>query len=281
MKIVALFAIVFIQVLVFQIALVRLSRSIPGILIGSEALPEAIAKEIARYDRHLGRNRMILGAGLIVLAVLAAFVLPISPGARKLTLAAISITSSAAMIIGYLQDRSKVMRIERSLPQAERLIASLEPRSLRTFYHPAWEAVPPLFLLLSAAVTIRAGTPGIAPWIFLALQAAFVLYMSIVTLHGVNRHSCLTPRTKSFHGSPEQALALERRMRRVEVRHSLISKIVISILFTTIQMRRFSGASEQTRGWLLIIELGMIFAVMAWFVRYVMVIAKLRKELSA
>lgn len=280
MTILPLFLIVFVQIIVFQIVLVRLSRALPGILIGTEALPESTSRQVARYESGLGASRRVLGIVLLIGSILAAFVLPLDPGPRKLILACLSLVSSGSMITGYLLDRRRVLRIVRDLPESDRAIASLRPRSLRTFYHPAWEAVPFGILTLSAFVTIRANPPGFAPWLFLVFQAVIIFYMTAVSWNAVNRHSCLTPRTKTFHRSPEEALRLEHRLRAMEVRHSFLTKIALSILFAVIQVRRFAGVSEPARGLLFVLELVMIFVVMAWFVRYIMVVGKLRKEMS-
>ena len=75
-----LFAVVMVQVLVFQFLALRLTRALPDFLVGFDGLPDEAARAVERFKRGAGRLRYAIGGVLWIAAILFAHVLPIGRG---------------------------------------------------------------------------------------------------------------------------------------------------------------------------------------------------------
>jgi hypothetical protein len=270
-----------IQVVVFQIIAIQLSRWIAYAVVGRTGLPAETSAQIETFRAHVGRTRRLLGILLILSAVLVAFALPLTTGQKKITLGVISLLSTAALLIGYVLDSRRMTALTRQFPEANLRIASLEPRTIGHFYPLAWEAVPLFLLAATVALTLLLGPgtdgtsgPGEAArldrrfWILPLLQMLFIGVMFRLTRLRVAGWCGIMPRARAFHGTPEEALRLDERFRWYELRHSLMAKITVLLLLATMQLRLLTQSANpplapylSATEWVIVVVLLLEFAI--------------------
>ena len=247
MKLDLILIVIVLQVLAFQLLSTRLIRALPDLLIGSRNLPEAAARQVAAFKRRAGRTNVFLGILYLVACGVLGLMLPLDPHDRKLALAAISLLSSATLLTSYLIDRRHVTAIAKEIPDPPIRVAGLGPRSLGTNYPPILEALPIGVLLGTIAATAWADMrfphpAGLSLWSLPLIQALYIFFTLGLTIRQVRSGSCLTWRARAFQGSPEEGIALEERVHRLEVRFLYLCRVGITLLLGVMQVQQVNAA---------------------------------------
>ncbi len=289
-----LFGIVALQVLAFQFLYGRFAHGMAESQVGTRNLPQEVTVRLHAFRRNVRRNHCILGGLLWLAALLFAFLLDGGYTFRKLGLAGVSLASSAVLAASYLVDHRTLAKLSAQLPGDGLRSATLEPRSLAQHYPPLWEGVPVLFFLGTLAISIwaapraPAGAADLSDawsvnfrlWILPLLQITFLLFTWLMTLRLARGKSGLPQRARSFVGEPEEVMALDQSLRRLQLRALLAIKIAIMLNLTLMQLERVlvltgqpAPESLRTGVWVLVACMLMIFG--AFLVRF----SRLRKRL--
>ena len=138
MTIAVLSVVVLAQIALFQFMSAFANRSL--ILQELRSLDGPVPDRLAEHSRRAPIVRMALGTVLGCLALLPLTGLLIGPGFGKLLLVVVSITSAIAFAFANARDRKMMRLLVDHLPGGGVRRASLEPRSLRQWYHPALES---------------------------------------------------------------------------------------------------------------------------------------------
>jgi hypothetical protein len=221
------------QVAVFQFLSISFTRSLFRLLLGDA--PEPASGKAATYIRGAARQRFFLG-GLLALVALAILVgLPAAVGARKVLLAAVSLVSTAAFVIASVAERKAASSIAAELPGFGLRRASLQPRTLSRWYHPAWESVPIAIFIATSIVALvlwsRLDQTPVSMWVLLPIQGVFVSGALLYTVsHGV-RVANVSSRFVALRDQPEVALRFSERLAGVQMRYFMLVKVCISLLF--------------------------------------------------
>jgi hypothetical protein len=289
-----LFGIVALQVLVFQFLYGRFAHGMAESQVGTRDLPQEVTLRLQAFRRNVRRSQAILGGLLWLAALLFAFLLDGGYTFRKLGLTGISLASSAILTVGYLIDHRTLAKLSAHLPGDGLRSAALEPRSLAQHYPPLWEAIPVLFFLATLAITIwaaprspagAADLPGawsvnFRLWILPFLQVTFLLFTWLMTLRLARGKSGLPQRTRPFVGEPEEVVALDQSLRRLELRALLAIKIAVMLKLNLMQLERVLDLTGQpapeslrTGVWVLVACILVIFGI------FVVRFSRLRKGL--
>jgi hypothetical protein len=281
-------AIVFAQVLAFLFISIRLGRAMPDAMVGQAGLPDEVANQVAKFRREMGRGRSVLGAALCLATVVTVLILPLEPRLRKLALAAISLLSSGTLLVAYAHDYRKVLALSRHLAEPPVRLASLSPRSLRTFYSPFWEVlvvgiyaamiVFTVWFTLSPS-SVAAGAPAIGSgsltlanprlWIQPIIGAVLLSGLFALSFYNARFRSCLTSRSKAFHTSPDAAMDHDQRLRMLEMRFILVCRIGIALLLLVIQARTIlSLRGREVPGWTGLVLMLLTIVLLVALVRY-------------
>jgi hypothetical protein len=280
--------IVFAQVLAFLFVSIRLGRALPDAMVGQAGLPDEVSTQVTKVRRELGRGRSILGAVLCLATVVTVLILPLEPRLRKLGLAAISLLSSGALLAAYAHDYRKVLALSRQLTEPPVRVASLSPRSLRTFYSPFWEApvagiyaamiVFTVWFTLSPS-SVAAGVPAIGSgsltlanprlWIQPIIGAVLLSGLFALSFYNALFRSFLTSRSKAFHTSPDAAMDHDQRLRMLEMRFILVCRIGIALLLMVVQARTIlSLRGAEVPGWTGLVLMLLTIVLLVALVRY-------------
>ena len=243
MTIAVLSLVVLAQIALFQFVSAIANRSL--ILQELRSLDDPAPARLAEHSRRAPIVRMVLGTVLGCLALLPLTGLIIGPGLGKLLLVVLSITSAIAFAYANARDRKMMRLLVDHLPGGGVRRASLEPRSLRQWYHPALEAIPialfvatflflvgnPEFIMTgqASANTDLSGDRLHALLLF-GLQGLIVfggLYHSL--RKGVDVESMAT-HIPSLRKRPEVALRLGERLAGTQVRYFMFAKIGVALL---------------------------------------------------
>ena len=267
MKIPLLYTMISLQVVAFQLAWVRVNRRLPDLLIGSPAMPEETARKVSDFRTKAGRTRILLGILYLILAALAAFVVPLDLGHRKLALGVISLLSSGTLVAGYASDVRTVNRFRAGLPDPQVRVAGLKPRSISLAYPPAWEALPVVLILATLTATVWAMHHGVLgfsvrAWAKPTVQILYFLFTMALTFFQVRSGSCLTWRARNLQVSPDQALALSERINRREILFLFYCRVAIVLMLGVGQTRVIREAMGHPRSTILEIAEGAILVAL-------------------
>jgi hypothetical protein len=279
---------VFVQILAFLFVSIRLGRAMPDAMVGQAGLPEEISRQVTEFRREMGRGRSILGAALCLATIVTVLVFPLDPGLRKLGLAAISLISSAALAIAYAHDYRKVLDLSRQLPELPVRLAGLSPRSLRAYYSPLWEALVVGVFAATIALTVwftlspssqvggrsalGNGTLSLADprlWIHPIIGAVLLPGLFALSFRNALFRGFLTPQSKAFHTSLGVAMDFDHRLRRLEMRAILVSRIGIALMLMLVQVRTIlSLRGGEVPGWTGFVLWLLTIGFLAYFVRH-------------
>lgn len=241
-KLLSLAALVIVQVLVFQFLMIRISRSMPEQLLGGATL-RSNADAVETYLRGLGGLRRALGL-LLIAGVFAALLLPEIPelGERKLIVAAISLLSTATLLVGMARDARRMLALrgpdDANAPRA----ASLEHRALGDFIDRRW--------LLPVALTILASLI-LAVWTALGRPEASLLMILLFPSLQVVAHMISAWFSRRLAESawpmggqelardpdPQETLDRARRFRRHDLRGFQAARTLIALLLLVLQIQ--------------------------------------------
>jgi hypothetical protein len=280
--------IVFAQVLAFLFVSIQLGRAMPDAMVGQAGLPDEVANQVAKFRREMGRGRSILGAVLCLATAVTALVLPLEHRLRTLGLAAVSLLSSGALVVGYARDYRKVLALSRQLSEPPVRVASLSPRSLRTFYSPFWEAlvaaIYAAMIVFTVWFTLRpssvaVGAPAVGSgsltlanprlWIQPIIGAVLLPGLFALSFYNALFRGSLTSRSKAFHTSPDAAMDHDQRLRMLEMRFILVCRIGIALLLLVIQARTIlSLRAGEVPGWTGLVLMLLTIVLLVALVRY-------------
>jgi hypothetical protein len=228
--------VVSVQIALFQFVSIVVTRRLFSMLLSHPNADSTV--EAATYLQRIRRQRLTLGTVLLAVTFSGLFPLPAGPGVSAVLLAVASVTSAVAFSVASIQDRRLVESTREVDPGGGIKYASLEPRSLRHWYNPVWEALPIATLLATSVFTIwfgdRLGRIPIAMLIVLALQALFVvvaLWRTAFHPPGVSS----MPRLRCDR--PEVALRLAEQLAANEMQFFMIAKVGISLLLAVMSLR--------------------------------------------
>ncbi len=246
-----LFFIVIVQVLVFQFLAVRLTRTLPDRILGAEKLQSEIGQHLNDYRRRAGRSRYLIGALLLAIAFAATLVVPLGYGPTKLTLSAISVTSSFVLAIGITLDRRRFARFVDELPDPPLRVASLRRRKVHDYYPVRWETIPVLIFLATIAVTIWmlgrgpfsagaaiTGMTDARAWIGPIVQIGLWVLLSALASASVTMPGCGAFQGRAYHDHPEEVVFQDERQRRRGIRFLFLAKAGVMLQLAFIQMHR-------------------------------------------
>jgi hypothetical protein len=269
------FSMVAMQIVAFQILWTRLNRRLPDLMVGVREMPATIAAELDTFRARSGRGRVILGVLYLLTITIATFVLHLDPHQRKLTVAAVSLLSSATLVVGFFRDIIRIRRISASLPEPAVRVAGLRPRSLSIAYPPILEAVPILLIAATFAGTIWAmgqgfGFGGFQAWARPAGQVLYFAFTLGMTLFQIRTGSCLTWRARSLQATPEATVALTENLIRLEARYLYYCRIAMALLLGVMQIRVIRNGMGLPGGDVLkIVEWIILMTILAQLIWYI------------
>ncbi|MBD3161435.1 MAG: hypothetical protein GF346_04415 [Candidatus Eisenbacteria bacterium] len=290
-----LFVVVLVQVVLFQFVSVRLARALPDQIVGVDRLADEDRSRIRVFRASAGRGRFLLGGVLAVVLVLAALVLPLDYGTRKVAIAAVSIVSSLALGIGMILDRRRFARITEQLPAPEHRFASLRPRRLTDYVPAPAELLPVAIIGVTILWTFRTMeeivVPGTGETVSLAsvktwvLPAVQVLLYGFLTFLAASRSALsgsFASAARAYTDRPAEALERDERQRGREIRYFFWSKSGVVLLLGFLQIRRIAllkGSDTApelgTAIWILVL---ILFAL---FLSYLLRIPGARREAAS
>ena len=258
MNIDVIFALVAIQVLVFQLLGGRFAAALAGGLPRRHDLPPEAAAALDRERAGAGHGRQLLGGLLLVAAALLAYVLPLGYAARKLGIAAVSVLSSLVLAAGFALDRRRLLGLLERIPDPGWRAASLQRRTLGRYYHPLWEAVPPLIWAATLLATFRlapatsspppaaaaasAGPTTLGLYALPALQAVLVVVLLLLTFRTMHGGGDALRRLGVLLGDPHGSVELGEALRRLEMRSFVALKICVIAMLAAAQVVKLLAA---------------------------------------
>lgn len=256
MRVHFIFAIVVVQILIFQFVSLRFLKAIPDFLFGSTGLPDDVRQAVEAYRRAIQQWSYPVGLGLLVGMTLCAYVLPFTRGVPGLlAITAASILSSGFFAWTYLRARSAAEKITEMLPDSGKRVASLERRSLGHYYNVAWEFLPFVLFAASAVLTLWAlpklGQPyplgfdarGIPnEWgegtgrffTILFLQGGCAFGLLFITFWSLRSLPWLSTRAPVASRDPERAGRLSEVVRGRKLRLLMTAKVALAVQFALI-----------------------------------------------
>ncbi len=273
MRVHFLFAIVTVQILVFQFLSLRFLKVIPDYVLGDSGRPAEVEEAVASYRRGLGAWNYPIGLGLWVAMTLCAYVLPFTEGLPGLAaITATSLLSSGVFAWTYFRAKGAVEDMAEMLPDTGTRVASLRPRSLGRYYNVAWELVPFALLAVTVGLTLWAITKSNQPYplgfdaqgipsewgqgmgrflTVLAAQAASTFALLALTYWSLNRRPDLSPRVSVAAKDPAVAERLVEGLRRRKLRFFMVVKIAVAVQFTLMALvRTMTAAGHDLPRWL-------------------------------
>ncbi len=241
---IAIFALVVLaQIVLFQFIAALANRSIIRQEFSSTECP--IPRIVTDHARRAPVIRMALGAVLACLAILPLTGLIGAQTTGTLLIAMASVMSAIAFFVALAKDRKIMRLLSDAMPGGSVRRASLERRTLSQWYHPAFEAIPVVILVVTALFLISMpgfvfiGSNGVDPnvssersyvFVLFGLQALLVfgaLYRSI--RKGVDVES-MAQHIPSLRKRPEVSLRLGEQMAGTQLRFFMFAKIAIASL---------------------------------------------------
>ncbi|MBU0742675.1 hypothetical protein KKG45_00525 [bacterium] len=285
MRLASLTVLVVVQIVAFQFLMIRMSRILPRQFLGSDTGPESVAPVVARYHRGLGNGRRILGALLIVTALAIVTVAPFGqPGHRKLGLMVVSLLSTGVMLGGYVRDTRRILMLRRLLEPTTTSTASLERRTLSSFYPQRLEILPLLIFALTSALTVwrwpRAGEAGI--FAIIALPAFQLVFIAVSWLFAgwlATRRWPIARGALAQADDPAAVLAHNRAYRRQDLRGFVFARAGIVLLMAVWQgqwLHRWRG--ESFPPWLVVADDAALILLLVIFVAVMMTLPGIRKR---
>jgi uncharacterized membrane protein len=273
MKVHFLYAMVTVEILIFQFVSTRFLASIPDYVLGEGPKPERVEAQLSAYNRGLKTWNYTIGLGLWLAMTLCAYVMPFMSGVpRLLAITAVSILSSVFFVVTYFRSRSAVGRMAEEMPDTGRRVASLERKRLGRYYSVAWEYVPFILLFVAAMLTFRAmprlgqpyplsfdsqGVPdawgeGMGRFIaILVVQALCAVGFLGLTFWGLVRQPDLSPASAARSRAPEEAEGLKEAVKRRKLRFLMAVKIAIALQFTLVLFVKIETAlGVRLPGWI-------------------------------
>jgi len=223
---------VLVQVLVFQFLAVAFTRSVFVVRLGSP--PEPVAAKVAGYLQKAARSRYLLGAILLALAIVIRWVLPLSVGMAKLSLAVVSLVSAFAFVAAVVRDRNFARAAQDELPEAGIRRASLAARPSRYWYSPYWELVPICLVGITCVyvywLTLQLTTLPAMIWVWLGVQVVFAFGALWYAARWGMRVPNVSRRLAMLRKHPELALKLGERLAANEARYFMPAKVLVTLL---------------------------------------------------
>lgn len=241
-----LLVVVLAQVLVFQILGVRWSRRLPAYLLGAGDDPDGAAEGARAELRSRGRRRRASGMFLLFVALVAGL-WGTEAAWGKLLLAAVSLVSAVLFLAGYVRDRTELMALGARLPAPTVRTATLRPMTPADAYGQGWEVLPLLIAGLTLAATAGAfasGSDGRLIWLpaFQIIVAGGGLLLSRSYARSGPE---LSQRVRESFGDPNIALAVDERLRHLELRAFLGARIGLVLLLAVGQAEVILAARGQ------------------------------------
>lgn len=272
---------VIVQIMVFQYCATLVVRLASGLPKNEGGLAPEVRARIEGLHRRVRRTEAVLGAALLAGALLTALVLPLSLGPRKLILGALSLTSTAGLLWGYLVTYRDLYRIAGELPDPGRRVADLQPRKLATYYSP-WREVLPWGLVAATlgATFYFTGRPETTArlseakvWVHPVAQIVLNLGLLLLTVIRAQSHTCLALGRKTWTNQ-EEFLRLEERNRRAEVRASFWSRVGVVVLTGVMQLRVLGVAP-----WARTAEYAIVVLMLLFFLSHLLRLTRDRRAL--
>lgn len=261
------------QVLVFQFLSVAFTKSVARVQLGD--LPEPLAGRLHSYLKRASRFRYMLGAGLLLAAVVIRWLLPLAIGPTKLLLAVVSVGSSAAFVAAVVRDRRTMRAVYDELPEAGVRRASLTPRPAGYWYNPNWELVPICTVAVTLAyvywLTLELTSVPALVWVWLGAQAVFAFGALWYAARRGMRVPNVSRRLASFRNQPELALQFGERLASLEAGYFMVAKILIAFLLGLMVVQAGIDSTGSAGGgtvdllkWLLVGLLVLAYLLFVW-----------------
>lgn len=304
MRVHMLYAIVTLQILIFQFISVRFLRAIPEYFVGKGDLPGDIVKAMHDFSHGLSARTYRLGAVLWIGMTIGVYGLPFTRSTpdRLITVAA-SLASSGLLLWTYLRAGRQAKGIANMLPDSGVRVASLERRTLGRYYNVAWEFLPFVILAAAAVFTLGAlprldafypvhydssGIPdlwgqGVGKFVaILVMQAVIAFTLLFMTFGVVRGRSCLSPKAPIAASSPSQAEYLSEAGRRRELRFFMAAKVAVALQFGLILVLKLRTALGNVPSpWMSGAPWAATILLLIIFTAYAMQAAKNRKNADA
>jgi predicted nucleic acid-binding Zn ribbon protein len=244
MNLTLLIIMVLVQIVAFQYGATQIVRTAANLPTDDKAVAGEVRERILRLHHQVRRSEFLLGGILLVALILVVVVLPMSYHPRKIALAVISLTSTAGLLIGYMATYRDLFDLANRLPDPSRRVAGLSPRKLGAYY-PLWREVLPWGVIAAtlASTVVFANRSGasvglgeLKAWGTPILQIALNVGLLMLARARVRSHYCL-PLGRKIWADQEEFLQLEDRIRRIETRAALWSRVWIMILCGVVQLR--------------------------------------------
>lgn len=204
---------------------------------------------------------------LAAAAGLAATVLPIEPGLRKLFQGSVSILSSAGLVLGLVLDQRRAVRLAASIAEPVEGAAMLRRRRLSDYYRPAWELLPwGIAAATLGAVFLRGGSDlrlhqGL--WVYPLLQFTLGALLLGLALRKLVAAPCISRLPRALSATPAAAAREDDRIRRIEIRHAFQARTGIMVLLGCMAWERMTGAV-----WVGPAQWAIVVLLLAIFARY-------------
>ncbi len=253
------------QIMVFQFLGAWLGSLGLAFVVGMRGLPEAISAQIAREDRRQSLTRLWAGAGLLLATGLLCGSSALPDPGRRLGLTAISLASTGLFVWGLIHEQRIGRRLRGRLPDPPTRTADLRGRRLGEVYPLILEALPPLlacatvlltlWCLLHSGNSLPAGAvqAGSAPagsaagssmvgvsshaapirlsiWILPVLQGILLVGGLWAARRILSQARYLPQKARAFVADPADVLALDRSLRRLELRAFLAVRTLLMII---------------------------------------------------
>ena len=254
-----LFLVIFAQILLFQIMAALANRTVMQQEL--RALDRPAPRALTDHIERAPRLRVTLGVLLGCVAALPLFGIPSDPGLGKLLLALVSVGSAIGFARAQVQDRAMMRLLADQFPGGGLRRASLEPRSLRQWYHPVLEVIPILIFVATGVFLLGATGFGFTDpgstdvvatggrthvFVLFGLQGLFVfggLYRSIRKSVDVGSMAQYIP---SLRNRPADSLRLGGQLAGTQLRFFMFAKVAIALLLASTIIEHVYEATSQT-----------------------------------
>jgi len=265
-----LLAVVVVQVLVFQVVATGWSKKLPSSLASVDRPPREPEGEEARGR---GRGRL---SGLLLLAIaLPAGLAGADAAWGKLLLAGVSVTSAVLFLLGYVRGRADLVTLGSRLQAPTVRTASLHRSSLGDAYDVRWESLPFAIAGVTLAATLwaLAGGAGVGFLWLPGAQLAITVAGLVLSRRYARSGPQLSQRVRASLGDPDTALAVDARLRILELRALLGVKVGIVLLLAMRQIGRLLASRGQdvssTLAWT---EWSVILGLLVVFAAYLLAV---------
>lgn len=272
------------QIAVFQFAAAAFTSSVFAAILGP--LAEPTATKCAAYLRRTEHRRFLLGGVLLALAVACLLGLPVDPGARKVLLAAASLTSAGAFGGAFFNDRRALRAMREALPDGGVRRASLERRDVSWWYNPIWELVPVATLVATIALAVslghRAGPVPARMWVLQILQVVVVVGGLVYTYRWGTAVPNVSTRLATLRHRPELALKFGTQLAAREMQYFMGAKIGVALLLGVSTVGPALEMLEHPAAQVLnVAEWVIVGLLLALFLAYTLTIVALTRRIRA